>query len=177
MTILDDPGPEVLRYGTKKRLEEKLGWLRQFREPLKDWSHMERAIDAVLHFVRRQGLYRGAAKDLRKQLRKLRVGASAARLRNDLTKFVAAQARQLEPGKRIRGTSEVTESSFGKFRGVERDQAKGGFTGPLLALGACVAERTQEVVHETLQKTRTRDVVAWIKTKLDNTVGSKRRIA
>jgi hypothetical protein len=176
LAILDNPGPEVLRYGTKKRLEEKLGWLPQFREPLKDWSEMEQSTDKVLDFVRTQGLYWRAAKDLRKQLRKLHVGVSAARPRNELTKFVAAQARQLEAGERIPGTSEVIESSFGKFKAVERDQAKGGFTGLLLAPAACLAERTQEVVYETLQKTRTRDVVAWIKTKLGNTVGSKRRI-
>ena len=177
MAILDNPGPEVLKYGTKERQEEKLGWLRPFRERLKDWSEMEQTIDAVLNFVRTQGLYRKAGKDLRKSLRKLAVGASAAQLRDDLTKFVDAQAKQLKTGERIPGTSEVIESVFGKFKTVERDQAKGGFTGLLLALAACVAERTQEVVHETLHKTRTREVVAWIKTKLGNTVGSKRRIA
>jgi hypothetical protein len=177
LAILDNPGPEVLKYGTKERLEEKLGWLRQFRERLKDWSEMEQTIDAVLNFVRTQGLYRKAGKDLRKSLRKLRVGASAAQLRDDLTKFVDDQARQLKKGERIPGTSEVIESSFGKFKTVERDHAKGGFTGLLLALAACVAERTPEVVHESLHKTRTRDVLTWIKTKLGNTVGSKRRIA
>jgi hypothetical protein len=177
LAILDNPGPEVLKYGTRERLEEKLGWLRQFRQPLKDWSEMEQTIDVVLHFVRTQGLYRAAAKDLRKRLRKLRVGAGAAQLRDDLTEFVARQAKPLKPGERIPGTSEVIESAFGKFKTVERDQAKGGFTGLLLALAACVAERTQEVVQETLQKTRTREVIEWIKTKLGDTVGSKRRIA
>ena len=112
LAILDNPGPEVLKYGTKERLEEKLGWLRQFRERLKDWSEMEQTIDAVLNFVRTQGLYRKAGKDLRKSLRKLPVGASAAQLRNDLTKFVDAQAQQLKTGERIPGTSEVIESVF-----------------------------------------------------------------
>ena len=28
LAILDNPGPKVLRYGTRERLEEKLGWLR-----------------------------------------------------------------------------------------------------------------------------------------------------
>jgi hypothetical protein len=177
LAILDNPGPEVLKYGTKERLEEKLGWLRQFRERLKDWSEMEQTIDAVLNHVRTQGLYRKAGKDLRKTLGKLPVGASAAELRDDLTKFVDGQARQLKREERIPGTSEVIESAFGKFKTVERDQARGGFTGLLLALAACVAERTQEVVHETLHTTRTRDVLTWIKTKLGNTVGSKRRIA
>ena len=177
LAILDNPGPEVLKHGTRERLEEKLGWLRQFREPLKDWSEMEQTIDLVLHFVRTQGLYREAAKDLGKQLRKLRVGAVAAQLRDDLAQFVARQTKPLKAGERLPGTSEVIESAFGKFKTVERDQAKGGFTGLLLGFAACVAERTQEVVQEALDKTRTRDVIAWIKGKLGDTVGSKRRIA
>jgi hypothetical protein len=177
LVLLDNPGPELLKYGTRERLEEKLGWLRQFRERLADWSEMHQTIDIVLQFVRTQGLYREAAKDLRKELRKLRVGASAAKLRDDLTEFVARQVKPLKPGERLPGTSEVIESAFGKFKTLERDQAKGGFTGLLLALAACVAERTQEVVHEALQKTRTREVIAWIKANLGDTVGSKRRIA
>ena len=83
----------------------------------------------------------------------------------------------MKPGERIPFTSEVIESAFGKYKTVERDQSKGGFTSLVLALAACVAERTQEVVHEALQKTRTIDVIAWIKTRLGETVGSKRRIA
>ena len=177
LAILDNPGPEVLNYGTRERLEEKLGWLRQFREPLKGWSEMKQTIDVVLDFARTQGLYRGAAKDLRKRLRKLPLGRTAAQLRKDFLKFVAGQARRLKPGERVPFTSEVIESAFGKYKTVERDQAKGGFTGLILALATCVAERTQEVLHEALQRTRTVDVMAWIKIKLGDTVGSKRRIA
>jgi hypothetical protein len=177
LAILENPGPEVLTYGTRERLEEKLGWLRQFREPLKSWSVMKQTIDVVLDFARTEGLYRGAAKDLRKRLRKLPLGGTAAPLRDDFTKFVAGEARRLKPGERIPCTSEVIESGFGKYKLMEREQSKGGFTGLLLALAACVAERTQEVVHEALQKTRTTDVIAWIKIKLGETVGSKRRIA
>jgi hypothetical protein len=177
LAIVDNPRPEVLRYGTPERLEEKLGWLRQFREPLSDWSEMERTIDVTVDFVRTQGLYRGAAKDLRKRLRKLSVGESARELGRDLAKFVADQARQLRPGERLPGCSEVIETCFGKFKSLEGEQAKGGFTGLLLALAACLAERTQEVVHEALRTTRTDDVIAWIKAKLGATVGSKRRLA
>jgi hypothetical protein len=177
LAIVDDPGPEVLQYGTRERLEEKLGWLRQFREPLRAWSEMEHTIDVTVDFVRTQGLYRGAAKDLRKRLGKLSVGRSAKQLGEDLAKFVADQARQVRPGERLPACSEVIETCFGKFKSLEREQAKGGFTGLLLALAACVAERTHDVVHEALQRTKTEDVIAWIKTKLGATVGSKRRVA
>ena len=177
LALLDNPGPEVLKHGTKERLEEKLGWLREFREELRGWSELQQTIDVALEFGRTQGLYRGAAWELRKQLRKLPLGKTAARLRDDLIKFVAQQARRLKPGERIPFTSEVIESTFGKYKLVEGEQSRGGFTSLLLALAACVAERTQEVVHEALEKTKTVDVIAWIKTRLGQTVGSKRRIA
>ena len=91
-----------------ERLEEKLGWLRQFREPLKGWSEMEQTIDVTVDFVRTEGLYRGAVKDLRKRLGKLSVGQNAAQLGKDLTvasqnscanlpPYVCANVRSLTP--------------------------------------------------------------------------------
>ncbi len=177
LAILDHPGPEVLKYGTKKRLAAKLGWLCQFREALKGWSEMEQVIGVSVDFVRTQGLYRGAARDLRKRLAELSLGPVGTELGKDFSKFVASQASQLRRGERLPACSGVIETCFGKFKTLERDQANGGFTGLLLGLAGCVAESTEEVVHEALQKVKTREVNAWIKTKLGLTVGSKRRLA
>jgi hypothetical protein len=174
LAILDSPGPEVLKHGTRERLEEKLGWLREFREPLACWSEMKQTIDTVLDFARTQGLYRRAAKDLRERFRGLPLSDTAAKLRDDFIQFVGDQAKRLKRRERVPFTSEVIESAFGKYKTVERDQSKGGFTGLLLALAACVAERTQEVVQDALEKTKTIDVLSWIKTKLGQTVRSKR---
>jgi hypothetical protein len=177
LAILDSPGPDVLQHGTVERLEEKLGWLRQFREGLVRWSQMEQTIDVAVDFVRTRGLYRGAGKDLRKRLRALSLGQTAAQLGKDLATFVTAQARRLRRGERLPGSSEVLESCFGKYKTLEREQSKGGFTSLLLALAACVSERTQEVVHKALQTSKTADMIDWIKTKLGQTLGSKRRRA
>jgi hypothetical protein len=177
LAILDSPGPDVLKHGTVERLEEKLGWLRPFREGLVRWSEMEQTIDVVVDFVRTQGLYRGAGKDLRTRLRTLPLGQTAAELSKDLAKFVTEQASRLRRGERLPGSSEVLESCFGKFKTLEGEQSKGGFTSLLLALAACVSERTQEVVHKALQTSKTADVINWFKTKLGQTLGSKRRCA
>ncbi|MBV9669637.1 MAG: hypothetical protein JOZ43_01660 [Acidobacteriales bacterium] len=177
LALLDDPGPEVLRHGTAERLNEKLGWLGQYREGLARWSEMEQTIDVAVDFVRTQGLSRGAGKDLRRRLGALTVGPEAAQLGRDLAQFVTAQGRRLDRGERLPGSSEVIESCFGKFKTLEREQSKGGFTSLLLALAACVSERTQEVVHQALQSSKTRHVIEWIKTKLGDTLGSKRRRA
>ncbi len=177
LAILDAPGPEVLRHGTVERLQEKLGWLSQYREPLVRWSEMEQTIDVAVDFVRTQGLYRGAGKDLRKRLRTLRLGPVAGQLSRDLAAFVAAQARRLRGGERLPGSSEVLESCFGKFKTMERDHSKAGFTSLLLALAACVSERTQDVIHDALRTSKTRHIIDWIKHKLGDTFASKRRSA
>jgi hypothetical protein len=177
LAIVDHPDPEVLKSGTKERLEEKLAWLREFREALKGWSAMEQVIGTSVDFVRTQGLYRDAERDLQKRLAELPLGPIGTELGQDFSKFVACQASQLREGERLPACSEVIETCFGKFKTLERDQAKGGFTGLLLGLGGCVAERSQAVIHEALQNVKTREVIAWIKTKLGPTVGSKRRQA
>jgi hypothetical protein len=176
LAIVDHPSAEVLQYGTKERLEEKLGWLREFRDALKGWSEMEQVIGVSVDFVRTQGLYRDVERDLRERLAQLPLGPIGADLGNDFSKFVACQASALRQGERLPASSEVIETCFGKFKNLERDQASGGFTGLLLGLAGCVAERTQEVVHQALQKVKTQEVIVWIKTKLCSTVRSKRRV-
>ena len=177
LAILDAPGPEVLRHGTVERHQEKLGWLSQYRAPFARWSEMEQTIDVAVDFVCTQGLYRGAGEDLRKQLQTLRLGPVAGQLSRDLADFVAAQARRLRRGERLPGSSEVLESCFGKFKTMERDHSKAGFTSLLLALAACVSERTQDVIHDGLRTSKTRDILDWIKHKLGDTFASKRRSA
>jgi hypothetical protein len=177
LAILDAPRPQVLRHGTVERLQEKLGWLSPYREPLAHWSEMEQTIDVAVDFVRTQGLYRGAGKDLRKRLRTLTLGPVAGQLSRDLADFVTAQARRLRRGERLPGSSEVLESCFGKFKTMEREHSKAGFTSLLLALAACVSERTQDVIHDALRTSKTRHIIDWIKHKLGDTFASKRRSA
>ena len=131
LAIVDHPGPEVLKYGTKERLEEKLGWLRRFREALKDWSELEQVIGVGVDFVRTQGMYRGAARGLRKRLAKLSLGPSGTDW--EKTCRGLSRVRRLRPGERLPACSEVIETCFGKFKTLEREQARGGLR---LALGA-----------------------------------------
>ena len=83
----------------------------------------------------------------------------------------------MREGERLPACSEVIETCFGKFKTLERDQAKGGFTGLILGLAGCAAGCSPEVVHEALRTVKTREVIAWIKTKRGPTVGSKRHQA
>ena len=76
----------------------------------------------------------------------------------ELIKFVREQASKAKPGERLPGSTEVLESCFGRFKTLERDQAKGGFTSLLLGFGTLFAEATIENVLEAMRRVPTKEV-------------------
>lgn len=103
--------------------------------------------------------------------------ARAKKVSHHLLGFVAKQSLQAKHHERLLGSSEVIESVFGKLKRLEQDQAKGGFTGLLLSVGAMVSTTTTEVVQSALETVSTKDVLAWCKQKLGQSVQAKSKAA
>jgi hypothetical protein len=177
LAILEAPPASVLQHVTPARLEEKLGWLRNFRGALSEWSELQRVIDVAIEFVRQEGVCRDTGLRLAQGLNSLPLQATASMLRDELLAFVGDQATRPGPDERLPGSSEILESSFGKYKALERDQVHGGLTGLLSAFGACVSKITKETIHAALTNTKTKDVVEWIHHNLGATHASKRRLA
>lgn len=178
LAILEDPPQEVLKHVTVERLEQKLGWLRQYREELAVWSRMQAVIDTTVSYVTSHGLYRGIAEELKEEvLSPLSHCARSDLVRHELISFVATESSKARPGERLPGSTEVLESCFGKLKYLEGEQSKSGFTGLLLSLGAIVSKTTQEVVTQAMTATRTRDVLQWCKDQIGETLQAKRQQA
>jgi hypothetical protein len=175
LALVDDPsGLEPLGI-TAERVHDKLGWLEEYRESLGEWSAYQEMIDGALDFVRCRGLYVGAGFDLAAAL-PARPGG-AGELREELIDFVRGESLKARLGERLPGTTEVLESCFGKLKALEDGQAKSGFTGLVLSLGAMVSKWTAESVGEALERCGVRDVVAWCRRMLGQSVQSQRRQA
>jgi len=177
LAVVEQPPAVVVLWITGERLEQKLGWLREFKKPLGDWSQMQQVIDAVEDFVRCHGHYRNSARDLSRRLKPLALDAPARQLRDELVSFVKHESRKAKKGERLPGSTEVLESSFGRYKEIEGHQSKGGFTGLLLALPALQGELTVETIRAALEFAKTRDVIEWIRDKLGQSYQSKRRMA
>lgn len=177
LTIVDAPPESVLKHATAARLDEKLGWLRDYRDALDEWSEVQEVIRITIELVRREGLCHDTEPRLSQRLSPMSLGATAAGLRTQLLAFVHDQASKARPDERLPGSSEILESCFGKYKSLERDQVHGGLTSLLLAFGACVSKITTETVHAALTQCKTKDVIEWTREKLGATHGSKRRIA
>jgi hypothetical protein len=177
LRIVACPPATVLEHVTAERLEAKLGWLRDYRQELAEWSEMMQVTGVAEDFVRRQGLYVGAADAFAERMAGPLLSEKAQRLREELLDHVTAQEEQARPGERLPGSTEALESCFGKLKQLEKEQSRSGFTGLLLGLGAFVSRTTPEVVHAALESCPLKAVWQWCRSKLGATVQSKRRMA
>jgi hypothetical protein len=174
--VLDEPSAEVLGWVSGERLQEKLGWLLELRDALDEWSQWQAVVDAVVGLVVCRGLDRGTARGLIAAL-PASLRASSRALAAELVRFVRLQSRPARPGERLPGSTAVLESCFGKFKVLEKEHARGGFTGLVLALGALLAEATKETIVEAFAASHTQDVWDWCHENLGTTLFAKRKLA
>ena len=177
LEILGETPPQVQRWVRGERLQEKLGWLKEFVAPVAEWSEWQQVVNTSVAFVNRHGICRGAAKELRRQLPRKFTHCTTAILAKELVRFVAVQARQAAPGERFPGSTEVLESCFGKMKELEKQQSRGGFTHLMVSFGALLAQTTTQVVDAAMKHSHTQDVFRWCHEQLGITVFGQRKLA
>jgi len=174
LALVDGLPGSAPSWATPQRLEEKLGWLRGFRDDLAEWRQWQAIMDMTVRFVGIEGIHAKTALALSRKLRPLLRTDEGRRLAGELVKFVREQASKAKPGERLPGSTEVLESCFGKFKTLEKDQAKGGFTSLLLGFGTLFAEATIEKVVDAMRAVPTREIKDWCAKHLGQTLFSKR---
>lgn len=157
-------------------VEEKLGWIKEYRRDLSDWEALWTLLSETESFVRNHGLYRGARNDLKNQLAFLAPTDQTKKIRRELLSFVARQSRKAKAHERLLGSSEIIESVFGKLKNLEKSHAVSGFTALVLTIAAIVSKTTTEVIRTAMETVRTRDVLEWCREKLGKSVQAKKKI-
>lgn len=175
LALVDDPSG-LSRLGiSAERVAAKLGWLAESRQALEEWSSYHEVIEGTLDLVRRRGRGRGAGEELAGSLPPM--SGPAGELRAELIDFVRAESSKTGLGEILPGTTEVLESCFGKLKALEGVQSRSGFTGLVLSLGAMVSSRAGVEVAQALESCRVKEVWAWSREKIGQTVQSQRRKA
>lgn len=172
--VLLDGLPKAPSWATPERLEEKLGWLREFRASLAEWQQWQAIVNETVNIVAMEGLNPRTALHVGRALRALHPIGEGQRFATELIQFVREQASVALPGERLPGSTDVLESCFGQFKVLEKDQAKGGFTSLLLGFGSLFVEATIGNVLAAMQRASTSHVRDWCAECLGLTLFSQR---
>lgn len=160
----------------RSQVEEKFGWVRDYRQALAEWDEVMRVVGTTLQFVRGEGYFQQAASQLRERLGTVEA-PPAARVASDLIDYVAEQSHSARGDERLIGSTEVVESLFGKLKRLEGQQNKNGFTKLLLGMSASVATLSKEYLHAAFSAIKTKDIAAWCEKHLGISLQAQRQRA
>lgn len=179
---LSRPHSQARKDIAASRMNEKLGWVREYRDDLAIWNRCQQIMQASLKFINQQGLSRGSAKLLKSNLKDLMTSWPSAcelskKMASALIAFVRKSESALSAGARTWLSTENLESSFGMFKRLEGQHSKGGFTSLIAALPMLLINWTPERVRESLGAVSVKQMKAWVDENLGTTLASKRATA
>ena len=167
----------VLKGLDAEKLEAQLGWLREYRAAVEEWSQWHEVIQMMVRQVRRHGIDRDTVAELSRQFATMELTTSSRDTAAKLLEFLGEQAWVARlGGERLMASTEVLESLFGAYKCLQGQQSQSGLTGLMLVLGALVSHWTPETIQEALEATPSKAVQAWITKHLGLTVQAQRRI-
>jgi hypothetical protein len=177
LTYLDAPTKVETPAVPQEEFEERLGWLRPYREALAEWGGVMAVVSQTLVYVRKHGYHADAEQELAVQHPPATETSMPGRVATALRQVVATESAKARPGERLIGSSECLESLIGKGKRLEGQQSKGGFTKMVLGMAAAVVKPTQEYLTAALAKIKVKDVYQWCKSHLGESLQSLRRKA
>jgi hypothetical protein len=177
LAYLDDPRDIPGQTVDRKRLQQKLGWLGEYRSALAAWAELLAIAKQGVSYVRRKGYHRRAAKELKSRLLPLARTSGGRRLQAGLLEFVKEQSRGVKKGQHVLGSSEVLESLLGKYKRIQGTHSKGGMTGSLLNIGAAVLHKTSDNIQQALSAVPVAAVGTWIRENLGLTIPAQQAFA
>ena len=178
---LSTPHSKAREEVSTSRMNEKLGWVRDYRPDLLVWNRVQDVMQTSLHFMNTHALEVGTHKELKKELKKLQARWPECQLSDQMAtsmiEFVKSSGSQLDAGERTWLSTENLESTFGAFKGLEGQHSKGGFTSLISALPILFTTWTADCVRERFSSVSVSDMRTWVKENLGTTLTSRRATA
>jgi hypothetical protein len=175
LTLLDRPGgaPEI---GLETAsCEQKLGWLREYREAIASWHAAMQVVEITESQVRRGGVYQGLVEELTPRLAVAATSPLSRRLGDQLLSHLTEQAQQTPDGQRLPASSEVLESLIGTYKRLHGEHGHHGVTSLALGLGTLMTPNLAPMLPVALSTVGVRDLTDWCQKQLGRTLQSCRR--
>jgi hypothetical protein len=144
-------------------LEEKLGWLRDFRQDVTRYQRLLEVVKQTEREVKNHGLGRQTAIRVWRQLpvdvcRDARLGDFLKELRE----YLEEEGSKVPVGQSWLGSSDVIESLFGKYKYFAEQASDAEIGASVLALPMFTVDLTAELVNKALLSVSVEDVRAWV---------------
>lgn len=167
---------------TKERMEQKLGWLLDYASDLEQWNQCQEVIGCSLSVINLQGLSAKTCELVEQSLTQNNPSwrtedCSATRIAVQLIDWIKQYSDKLKDNERAWLSTEILESLFGKFKQVEQQQSKGGFTRLIAVIPTLCIKATKQIVKKAFQAINSPQTRKWLEDSLGKTLNARRNAA
>lgn len=177
---------ELLKNGSSssaydaKMAKKYLGWVCWFEDSIKHYSNMLDVVSLARHLIRQNGIQRHVADDFAIEFESISSHSSVGwnvevcELANEIYDFFCEQGNKVTKDQRLLGSSEAIETFFGKYKSMQGNQTKAGFSRMVLAGVAHIGDLDKSLVQEAIENVSYIQVDKWVKVNVGVTIHAKR---
>lgn len=159
---------------TRSFLEEKVGWLREFRADVAFYDRLREVVEQTQEEVKTRGM--GATTAERVWQRLDAAVLDDPRLADFLSgvkNYLEEEGGKIPNGESWLGTSDVIESLFGKYKWMGEKAPYAEVGANVLALPVMTVDLTSELIHEALSTVSVQDLRDWQTSNIGRSTLSK----
>jgi len=159
---------------TRSFLEEKVGWLREFRADVAHYDRLRDVVEQTQEEVKTRGMGATTAERVWQRLDAAVLDdPRLADFTSSVKSYLEEEGGKIPNGESWLGTSDVIESLFGKYKWLGEKAPYAEVGANVLALPVMTVDLTSELIHEALSTVSVQDVRDWQKSNIGRSTLSK----
>jgi len=181
LEIISDWGLSALEYLSVKQNSKNeefivLKWVKKFENLILELSTINNLISNIESKLKHNGLDENTLKDCNKMLeRKDNDTNRIDEFKNSVEKYMNEIINKMPQEKKILCTSDIIESSFGKYKNYLSKNAMTGITNLSLCIPAFTGSLNNEEILKAMQNIKVEDIQEWTKINIGKSLITERR--
>lgn len=177
---ISDWGVEVLNLLDHNNQEafgkeiEALKWVADYRSFIYELDHLNKKINEIEQKLKSEGISKTSVKETKQIMEKFQ-SPRLQKFQSELNSYLDRMEACVADDQSIHCSSDIIESTFGKYKNYIHGNPMIGFTDLSLSIGAFTGNLEEEEVKNALELNATKEIKNWGKTNIAETAFSKRK--
>lgn len=161
---------------SKKWLEEKLGWLREHQEDVRQWRYFQKVVKCAEAEIKHNGLRCSSQRRIQQALQADKPVTERERLfLREVLKLVHREGGKVPARQHYVGSTDVLESLFGKYKELAEHGPCREITANVLMIPLFATALTAPLLRQALESVHEQDVRLWVEQQLGASPQKKKR--
>lgn len=180
LDILSDWGEKVLFYLDKNDNSKKeyvqLEWVASFKDLIHELSQVNDALQEIKKVLKTKGLSKANIKWAEKTINQIEIQNSrTGYIKKEFMEYLKKTKCASPKSSKMLCTSDIIESSFGKYKNYINENPMMGITNLSLCISAFTSKLDESEIKQAMEKVRTSDISRWSEKNIGETNMVKRR--